>query len=145
MGPIAKSRCKMKKTYTHVKQSQDARWKKHTLMWSKVKMQDEKNIHSCEAKSRCKMKKKYNHVNLQAYWNQGKASLELIEWTHTLKIDTLSSLKCLKSNITYTIRIMPKLVKVLNFTLTSPHHITQLIYLFKMVKISQSPQTKPQK
>jgi len=25
MGPIAKSRCKMKKTYNHVKQSQDAK------------------------------------------------------------------------------------------------------------------------
>jgi hypothetical protein len=50
MDPIAKSRCKMKKTYIHVNQ-----------------------------KSRCKMKKKYNHVNLQASWNQRKASLELIE------------------------------------------------------------------
>jgi hypothetical protein len=48
------------------------------------------------------MKKTYIHVKLQAPWNQGKASLELIEWNHTLKIGTLSSLKCLKNNITYT-------------------------------------------
>jgi hypothetical protein len=31
------------------------------------------------AKSKCKMKKTYIHVKLQAPWNQGKASLELIE------------------------------------------------------------------
>lgn len=69
---IVTSRCKMKKTYTHV-----------------------------IVTSRYKMKKTYTHVKLQAPRNQGKASLELIEWTHTLKIGTLSSLKCLKSNITY--------------------------------------------
>jgi len=65
MGPIAKSRCKMKKSI-------------HSCD-NEVKIQDEKNIHSCViTKSRYKMKKTYTHVKLQSPWNQGKASLELI-------------------------------------------------------------------
>ncbi len=92
-----------------------------------VKIQDEKNIHSCEATSSSEPRESFprTHRMNSHFENWYPFKFKMFKEQHNIQCQNLA--------------------KVLNFTLTSPHHITQLIYLLKMVKISQSHQTKPQK